>query len=275
MSDDVSRPRRRGRPPAANRGDTAQVQSLARGLTLLRLLSDHNGLSLAELAERSGLPLSTAHRLLNTLAQDQFVHQDSGLGQWFIGLGAFQVGNAFLAHRDLVVSSRAGLRRLRDNSGETANLSLLHEGQVVYIAQAESRDMLRMLAPIGGRAAAHASGAGKAILAYMPAEEVQAYIQRWGLDAITEHTLNTPESFAKALNEARSKGYALDLEEHAIGLHCCAAPVFNEYAEPVAALSISGPAARLNGERLTRIAEEVADTAVELSLSIGGRVPEV
>jgi IclR family transcriptional regulator, acetate operon repressor len=251
-----------------------QVQSLVRGLTLLeRLAQSRGGVSLTDLAQRVGLAPSTAHRLLNTLEGMGFVQQRGELGLWYVGANAYTVGCAFLQERDIVAQSHPHLRALMSASGETANLGVMVEGRIVIVDQVQSHQMMRMLAPLGSRAPAHASGAGKAILSAMAPEAVAQVLLAHGLERYCPNTIQTPAELAAELSRTRERGYAIDDEEHAVGLFCLAAPIFDEHGEPVAAISISGPKPRIPASRVGALGELVSGAAREITAAIGGRAP--
>jgi IclR family acetate operon transcriptional repressor len=270
-----TKPRKRGRPAGAgSTASTGLTQSLVRGMALLeRLAEADRGISLTDLAQQVGLAPSTTHRLLNTLEQKRFVHQDEELGLWFIGVKAFRVGNAFLYHRDFVAQSRPFLHRLMEQSGETANLAVLDSGEAVFLTQVECQEMMRMIVRLGSRAPLHASGVGKALLAALPEPEVSAILHKRGLTRFTASTIDTPAKLRAALNTIRSLGYAIDDEEHAVGLRCVAATVHDEYGEPLAAISLSGPKARIPDPRIPELGFLVARTAADITDSLGGRLP--
>jgi len=269
-------PIRSRRSAAANGGKepVGPVQSLIRGLTILnRLAEARDGLSLTDLAQRVGLAVSTTHRLLNSLARMGFVGQDPDQGRWFVGVQAFTVGNAFLYHRDVVAAARPIMRRLMEQSGETVNLSVLDDAEAVLVSQVECREMMRMLAKLGGRAPLHASAVGKALLAALPDEEVSAILHRKGLERVTPNTIDTPARLRADLGETRGRGYSIDDEEHAIGLRCVAATIHDEYAEPLAAISLSGPRARVTSDRVASLGAMVVQAANEITQALGGRLP--
>ena len=232
-------------------------------------------MTLSELALVVGLPVSTTHRLLTTLESERFVRLDPVEGRWQIGVEAFRVGNAFARTRDLVAIARPHLRRLMEETGETANLYLAVDGEAVCMAQVECRQTMRAIARPGGRVPMHASGVGKAILAGLEPEEVQAVLRRHGLPRLTERTIDTPRRLEAALAEIRSRGWALDDEENALGLRCVAAAILDEHGRPQAAVSVSGPSVRLPDERLAELAAAVRRTARELTRAIGGTEPDL
>jgi len=267
--------RRRGRPPrGSTRNGTAHVQSLSRALSLLESIAAcEAGITLSDLAQQVGLATSTTHRLLNTLEQHGFAALDADRGVWFVGVRAFTVGNAFLAYRDVVSIARPFMRRLMEHSGESVNLAILDDAQAVFLAQVQCREMMRMLVRLGGRAPLHASGAGKALLAAMQRQEVQGLLARRGLERFTANTLGTAGALAADLEHVRKLGFAFDDEEHAVGLRCVAATVHDEHAEAIAAISLSGPRARITDDRIARLGVLVVDGANDITRAMGGQPP--
>ncbi len=267
--------RRRGRPPRnGGRNGAAQVQSLSRALTLLeRIAASETGITLSDLAQQVGLAASTTHRLLNTLEQHGFAALDADRGVWFVGVKAFTVGNAFLADRDVVGIARPFMRRLMERSGESVNLAILDDGEVVFLAQIQCREMMRMLVRLGGRAPVHASGAGKCLLAALPDADVRRALARTGLRRYTDNTIDSQAALAADLARVRERGFAFDNEEHAVGLRCVAATLHDEHGDAVAAISLSGPRARMTDERIHRLGRLVVDTANDITRAMGGTPP--
>lgn len=253
---------------------SGQVQSLSRALKLLNALSHHpQGLSLSEVAHEVGLPTSTAHRLLTTLQNERYVRFDAERSAWLIGVQAFRVGSAFVRSRDLVATARPYMRRLMEQSGETVNLAIPDRGEVVYLAQVECQKMMRAIAGPGGRAQLHCSGVGKALLAFMDENDARRVVAGLDLKRETPNTRNSAAALESDIAAIRSRCYAVDDEETAIGLRCVASIVFDEHAEPIAALSISGPTARITDQRIPALGDAVKAIAAEITRELGGRVP--
>ncbi len=114
-----------------------------------------------------------------------YVYQAGDLGLWYVGLQAFTVGAGFLANRDFVAQSHVHMRRLMEQSGETANLAILDGTEAVFIEQVQCREMMRILVKLGSRVPLHASGVGKAIFASLPDEQIDAILKVKGLPRIT------------------------------------------------------------------------------------------
>lgn len=268
--------RKRGRPPGGkSRSGDGRNQSLTRALRLLeRLAEAPKGLNLTDLSYQLGMPAATVHRLLSTFEEMDFVEQDAAQGLWYVGLKAFTVGNAFLGRRDFVATARAHMDALVEQCGETVNLGVIDDGEVVFISQVESREVMRMIVRLGSRSPIHASGVGKAMLASMPQQRIAQILERRGLKRFTDKTLDTPALLREELERIRRQGYALDDEEHAVGLRCVASAIFDENGQPLAAISLSGPKARIVDGRLGELGHAIRQTADEITRALGGHRPQ-
>lgn len=266
-----------GKPksPRAPQGGAGYVKSVDKALALLEGLADtDDGVTLSELAQRVGLPPSTAHRLLTTLERRRFVKFDNERIQWSIGVQTFMVGNAFLPRRNLVRRILPFMQELMEQSGETTNLAVESQGEAVYLAQVECHEMMRASSLPGSRVLLHCSAVGKALLSAMPEAAVTRILHNRGLRRITAHTLVSPEKLRAELAEIRLKGYAFDNEEHAYGLRCVAAPIFDESGHTLAAISLSGPTVRITDDRVPELGALVARFTRRISAEFGGQVNE-
>jgi|SRR5579859_1743400 len=263
--------RKRGRPAqGAAGGASGAVQSLGRALDLMEAVAmAEQGAGLTELAKATGLAPSTAHRLLKTLQQRRYVSHDAERGLWFVGVQSFTVGAAFLRTRNIVAAARPVMRQLMEDSGESVSLAVLDGADAVYLAQIECRAMMRALARPGGRAPLHCSGVGKALLAALGEAERAPLYGRVQFTRYTEHTLTDAAALEAALQPIASQGFAVDDEEFALGLRCVAAAVRDEYGEPVAAISCSGPTARVTADRIAPLGHLVAVAAADIAAALG------
>jgi IclR family acetate operon transcriptional repressor len=232
--------------------EASGVQSVVRAFRLLELLADaQGGLTLNDLGTMVGLPVTTCHRLLKTMASMGYVRQlpsrRYGLGLRLVRLGQYadlQIGPT--AHKYLAT--------IVENFGETANLAMLDGDQVVYVAQVPSPHSMRMFTEVGHRTFTHSTGVGKAILSTLDDVSVRRIISRAGMPRATETTIVDPDELARDLAASRERGYAIDDGEHELGVRCYAVPLLGL---PVpAALSVSGPSVRLT--------EAVGESAVPL-----------
>lgn len=250
------------------------VQSVDRALSLLEALAAHaDGVRLTALAREAGLAPSTTHRLLTTLERRGFAQFDPAATRWHIGRKAFAVGVAFTRWQSFIAAAMPFLRRLRDLSRETANLGVLEDGEVITVAQVESREIIRAIAPPGGRAPVMNSGMGKAIVSTWPDHAIDALVARHGLRPATRHSLTTMDAVRTEIALTRARGYAVDDEEFTPGMRCVAAVVWSPTGDPVGAISISALAARLPVEGLAAMGASVRGLADDLTGVMGGVKP--
>jgi IclR family acetate operon transcriptional repressor len=271
MARTVELKRQRGRPPSVKSPQSASsVQSLDRALALLELIAAEDGLTLTELAQRAGVPPSTAHRILGTLQSHDYVRHDDERGLWLIGVKAFGVGSSFLRSRKLAETGRAIMRELMEECSETVNLGIEGGDSVVFISQVESHQAIRAFHRPGSRGAIHASGVGKALLLALDDDGVRRVLHKTGLERYTEKTIVEPDKLFAELATSRARGWAVDDEERTLGMRCVAAPIYNEHGEAFAGLSISGPTVRMTDERLGELGPMVKRAAEAITRSIGG-----
>ena len=266
------RPRGRPRNPMSE-PDTGTVRALDRGLQLLRLLAREHRITLSSLAMQTGIPPPTAHRLLATLQSHRFAEFDENTQEWMIGVEAFRIGSGFLKRTQLVDASRDIMHRLMIETGETANLAIADDGDMVFVGQVETHNPIRAFFPPGARTPMHASGTGKALLAQLSRREVESLLQRKGLAEFTPRTLTKPDLLFAELEATRARGWAFDDEERYAGMRCIAAPVFNAYGDTVAGISVSGPTVRFTEPEISRLSNQVKKAAADLTERIGGPAP--
>jgi IclR family acetate operon transcriptional repressor len=246
------------------------VHSVERTLDILEALV---GLAaeagLVEISQAVGLPLATVHRLLGTLISRGYVKQNHANRKYALGFRALQMGNDMRHRFSLRAEARPFLQRLMERSGESANLAVLDDAEVVYIDQAQSSKILRMFTQIGDRLPAHTTGSGKVLLAFSAPQIVEDIFARYGLPGRTPHTITSLERLRNELQAIRQRGYAFDDEEHEEGVRCLAVPVRDASSAVVASLSVSGPASRLTGNQMKALIEEILDCGSALSARLG------
>lgn len=266
--------RQRGRPRAFKpKPEANAVQSLDRALRILAIVAEENGLSLSEIAAKSDLAASTAYRMLTTLESHAMVEFDQTDQLWSIGVGTYRMGSAFLRRRRLIDRARAVMQKLMEQTGETANLGVAEDDCVVFVSQVETHEAIRAFFRPGTRTSFHASGIGKAVLAHLNAQRVDAIVGRTGLESFTPRTLSNTIVLAQNLSEIRRRGWSVDDEERFPGMRCVAAAIFNEFGEPIGGISVSGPTVRVTPERVAIIGPVVKEAAAEITGLMGGIAP--
>ncbi|MEY4982319.1 MAG: hypothetical protein RIR62_585 [Pseudomonadota bacterium] len=269
-----TQPRPRGRPKAFHdKTDQNTVQALDRALDLLEILSARPGLTLSELAAEAGQPVATVYRALVTLQGHAMVEVEEPGQLWHVGSGAFRIGTAFLRRTKVVERARQPMDALMRDTGETANLGIETGDEVLFLSQVETHQVIRAFFPPGTKAPMHVSGIGKALLAWYPAEKVQGILARRGMERFTSLSHTSETALMRDLARTRARGFSIDDQERAEGMRCIAAPVFNAHGEPVAGLSVSGPAFRMNLSDADRIGALVAAAAARVTAETGGTPP--
>ena len=273
MSEEMPVLRRRGRPPSVGAEPGGEVQSLDRAIFILEIVASADGIGLSELARRADLPNSTVHRLLATLQRRGLVDHDPASGMWTVGVGLFRIGSAYLRIRKLPDLGRPVLRELLQETGETVNLSMLDHRELVCVGQAESHAAVRAFFRLGRRLPIHASAAGKAILAASNPALRRERVSSLELERFTPQTRVSRRSLDAELAETERRGFAVDDEEHTIGMRCVAAAISDEWGDPIGAVSVSAPSVRMPRERLETVGALVKIAADQLTTLFSGREP--
>jgi DNA-binding IclR family transcriptional regulator len=249
------------------------VQSLERAFDLLEALAEGGELGVTELADRTGLVPSTAHRLLATLTKRGYASQNTLSGRYLLGYKIVEIASG-LEHRlsRLRAVVRPHLESVQQATGETTNLVILDGDRVVYVDQVEGSRRVRMFTVVGTAALAHTTGSGKAIMAYGPPELVTSlYAGREPLERLTPRTLVTLEELEDDFARIRRRGYGIDHEEHEEGVGCVAAPLFDHTGWPCAAISVSGPSARIVHADMAELGALLAEHSRQISEALGYR----
>ena len=272
----MTQPKRpRGRPRSAFTDSSAgTLQALDRALGVLREVAQRDGASLTDLSRALDIPTATTHRILTTLQGHDFVRFDEERQDWTIGIEAYRTGVAYLKRTNLADAGRPVMRRLMEETGETANLAVPDGGEVVFIGQVETGNPIRAFFPPGSRTPMHASGIGKAILAALPADRLRPLLPEARLEGFTARTHRDTDSLTADLAAIRKRGWSFDRDERYEGMSCIGAAILDGRGEPCAGISISGPSSRFTDDRLPAFGASVSAAASELTSLIAGRKPE-
>jgi IclR family transcriptional regulator, KDG regulon repressor len=249
-----------------------RTQVLERTFAILdALATSSKALDLAEIAQMSRIQKSTCYRLVRILERRRFAERDLGTSKYRLGSKLLELGARAAAVLDLATVARPYLERLSRESGETAHVAVLSDGEVVSIASADGQHALRMSVTVGGKSPVHCSSLGKSILAFLPDSEVNAMVRKMGLRSHTPNTITRTVEFKAELRQIRKRGFAIDNEELEKGLKCIGAPVRDHTGSVVAALSIAGASLRLTHRRVPGLAVLVVNVASDLSNALGYR----
>lgn len=249
---------------AASRGKAPTgTQAIDRAASLLvRVVEADAPQTFGRLLAESGLPKSTASRLLSALERHGLLRRDSN--------GAFLPGPVLTRYAgragtaDLVSAAQPVLERLGEKTGETVNLAVLSGGEVEQVAQVDSRYLLGAMNWVGLRVPLHCSALGKVFVAFGAAE-----LPRGPLERRTPHTITDRARLAAQFAEIRRSGYGVAVEELEPGLIAIAAPVRGRGGQVIAAISVSGPSIRLGAAQIAEIGALLVSEADAFSASLG------
>jgi len=246
-----------------------QIQSVARALRILDALSQHReGLGVGDLAKQLELNVSTAHHLVNTLVDANYVTQlDSG--QYQLGHAVSRLYSAYALIQQPEARLLKILNQLVSSTQETGYLAGWERDEVVVQAIVEGSQQLRVGALRSGyRGYTHARAAGKVLLAYLDRAQLAAYLATHPMERRTAHTLTSPAALKADLRLIIKQGFALDQEEFVEGISCVAAPIFAADGQALAAYSISAPTWRL-AQNFKPFVAAVQQAASEASVVLG------
>ncbi len=245
--------------------------TFAKTMEVLRHVAGiEGGATFPELVDRLALPKSTLHRLLSDLLQEGMLRLDEDR-RYRLGTGAFELARLAWDRVDIRPQAEPVIARLVERTGETVHLAVLDGFDVVYVDKVEGSHTFRMASMIGARNPAHCTGVGKALLAFLDADDLRKRIGARRLAPFTPNTITALPALAEELTRIRERGYAFDDEEHELGIRCAAAAVFNFRGAPVASLSITAPTVRCDTGRLAALGEMVGAAASEITRRCGGR----
>ncbi|GAB4116521.1 MAG: IclR family transcriptional regulator [Candidatus Caldatribacteriota bacterium] len=251
------------------------VNSIDRTLQILQLFSlQKPEWGVSEISRALNLYKSYVHNILFTLLKRGFVTKNPANDKYRLSIKFFELGSIVLENIDLRKIAHPYMEQLSQEFNETVHLGILSEGEVVSIEQEKSNQTLQPQIYIGKRAPLHCTGVGKALLAFLPAEEIDRIIQEKGLKKYTDNTITNTLDLKKELEKIRQFGYALDNMEHEPGVRCIAAPIRDHRGNIVASMSLSGPAFRIGEDQITLIKERVIYYTRLISQAMGYRDTE-
>lgn len=257
--------------PPTNGPTTGQgggVKSLETAFEIINELEALDGAGVTELAEEMGLAKSTVHDHLTTLESNRFLVKDNGI--YRVGLRFLDHGGRARNRLEVYQTAKPEIEKLAEKTGELVNLVVEEDGLGVYIDYAKGEDAVNIDTYLGKHEPLHSTAFGKTILANIPTSRVDEIVERHGLPGETDRTITSREALDERLETVRENGYALDTEERLQGLCCVAAPIKTGDIDVAGAISISGPAGRLQGSKLrSELADEVMRTAniIEINMT--------
>ncbi|MFF0373172.1 IclR family transcriptional regulator [Actinoplanes missouriensis] len=263
-------------PPAApaaaeDEGQSRSIAAVERAMDVLLYFgrADQPDLGVTEIATALGLTKAAVHRILTALRSRELITVDPATRRYALGHAAVALGRAYLARTDVRAMAAPELKHLSGRTQETATLSLRRGDTRLYVDQVVPDQELRLEVSLGIPFPLNAGASSKAFLAFLPDFEVEAYLSRHPLEAVTDKTITDPAKLRKDLASVRKRGYATSLGERQAGAASIAAPIFDHDARVVAVISLAGPALRFKPESDAGAVADLQEAAARISAQLG------
>ena len=257
--------------PSAKTPHRGSIQSVDRALSLLEALAEAGGeASLTDLSRRTALNVSTCHHLLSTLLNWGYVAKVPGRRSYALGARVLYLGHACLRQVDLPRRAQPHIERINMVTGETVHLAVLQSDNIVTLAKREARHAVRVDTGMVGRSdAPHATATGKAMIAWLPDDQIRRMLVAHDMKRFTERTIVDYGVLIEELRHVRRNGFAMDCEEFQPGVICIGSAIRDHAGAVVGAISASTPAMRATDEHLALMRQEVIAATNALSAELG------
>lgn len=246
------------------------VSMITKSMELLELLSKHpQGMTLQEIVGFLGYPKSSVYKIAVNFLELGYIGREPGSLRYFLSRKLLLLGLKAVSSYDIIEMSEEFMKRLRDKVGESVMIGTLVDTEVVLLKQIPGCLNFVFTLQQGMRFNLHSTAPGKVLLAFMSSNTQREKLSDIPLEAHNEYTITDKEQLKKELDRIVQDGYALDMNETVEGVHCIAAPVFDEKGNAIACIWISGPAGRLPKRKIKDIGEKVKNAGLEISRNIG------
>jgi len=247
-----------------------RVNAVHRGLQILELLAEQRkAWSTSEISRRLKIPKSTASYLLHTLETRGYLHREDG-GHYRLSMKLLALGSQAQHGVEVREVALPILRRLVAETGITGHLAVLEGTVVIYIERVPAPGFIQMDTWVGRQMPLHSTSSGKALLAFLPENQVELLLAGAALPRFTAKTIVVLPRLKQELKRIRETGFALDDEENTPGVRCIAAPIFDRFGREAAAMSLTGPVQQIPNELLGRIAEKIKEASRQATRAMGG-----
>ncbi len=247
-------------------GDGHSDGTVGKALDVLDMVASHGSpVRFSDLLEKSPYPKATLYRFLQTLTNQGMLLHDPDSGSYALGVRLVRLAHAAWSQSSLAPIARPWLDVLARDTGETIHLAQMDLGQVLYVDKRNAARPVEMFAQAGKVGPAYCTGVGKAMLAFLPDDQLNAALTRQSFHRHTPETLASPDALLAELAAVRSRGHAFDREEHEPGIICCAVPIRSASGRVLGALSVTSTTARTTLAELEAQAPHMKDIAAHIA----------
>ena len=222
-------------------------------------------LRFTEMLTTSPYPKATLYRFLQVLTHQGMLSHDPESGSYALGVRLVRLAHAAWAQSSLAPLARPHVDALSARLGETIHLAQLDQGQVLYVDKRNAARPVEMFSQAGKVGPAYCTGVGKAMLAHLTPDALDAALMRQSFHRFTPGTLATPQALIAELQAIRARGHAFDREEHEPGIICVAVPILARTGRVIGALSVTSTVARTTLDGLAGLAPEIQATATDIA----------
>ena len=248
------------------------VNSIVRAVKILELLEQNGPLYFNELLKLHELPKSTLSKILHTLEIEKIIRKDSVTNKYHLGNKLIELGSAARASLEIRNICRPIMNRLHEKLNLTVHLGVIAHGEVLPIESVEAGNWywhhFKYPVAVGISAPMYATGAGKAILAFLEPNEIEEIISRT-LEKFTDSTIIDHETLKEELGQIRRNGYAVSNAEHDVMIRSVAAPIFNSDGKVIASLSVLGLVSKISPDEIMSVSRDVLTATREISRFFG------
>lgn len=240
--------------------------TVGKALDVLDMVASHgHPVRFSDLLEKSPYPKATLYRFLQTLTHQGMLAHDPDTGSYALGVRLVRLAHAAWSQSSLAPIARPWIDSLAAETGETIHLAQLDMGQVLYVDKRNAARPVEMFAQAGKVGPAYCTGVGKAMLAFLPEDQLATALTRQSFHRHTEHTLASPQMLRAELTAIRARGHAFDREEHEPGIICCAVPILSRSGRVLGAISVTSTTARTTLAALESGADRIKDCAARIA----------
>lgn len=229
---------------------TRTIESVLTTTDIIEILRKQDGATISEIAAELDLTPGTIHTHLSTLKERDYVIQTGG--EYRLGYHLLALGESVRNHHELYRAAKDEIESLAEETGESAHLIIEHDGRIFALYERFGKEAVGVEFHKRKREQPlthlHCTAAGKAILSQLSEERASEVLDRRGLPRLTENTITDREELIDDLETSRERGYAFSDEEQMTGIRAVGAPIGGQNDDPVGAIAISGPTARLQSE---------------------------
>lgn len=251
--------------------DAAGSKSMiTKSMEVLELLANHfNGLTLQEMVTVLNYPKSSVYKIVTTLHELNYLGKELGSSRYYLSRKLLGLGLSAVSSYDIIEKSKENMKQLRDQIGESVMIGTLLDKEAILLDQFQGNIDFVFILKQGMRFSLYSTAPGKVLLAFLPKREQEVKLEMIELDPINEYTITDKSSLKKELDKIIKDGYAADINETVKGVHCVAAPIFDENKRVIACVWTSGPAGRLPEEDIPKLAQKIISCCKEISNNIG------